>query len=482
MKNTAGGVFVRFLGLGVLALLIAMVGLKTQTSNSNFSTLTLAATIFAVNMFVVIGYTLVIIGKAALLAEEDAPDLAYYLGFSLTVTSLALSFISDVGLASDAAAKSNLIKGSLAQFGAGLLATLIGLCAKILINSKQALLASNPEVLYREFRQEIRSFEQALNSMTSSMRVSIDSACEAINSSVASAAGSMEKLSERLKISSDLIAENLTIEKISKPIQDFSDELLKLQAPTHDLIAEISDLANSASAITKGFSALDATILNVRQAAIEETKNIVELIETKKRLNETSRASIDLLEDQNEVVAEASKQLTRLKNGSSKTADSYELVSAASEKLLSRSGELEQGLAQVSQSAMGSAKELSELTTINRDFNASIRTSSESIEVLTTRSASVNAVLLDTLSSLSSLGEKLRSVPESLDKTLNSFDTLTSSMANTANSTGSFVRSLDTINSPLGEASESVKNLHLAVTKLNQDIESLSRIVATKLS
>jgi hypothetical protein len=227
MKKTAGNLFVRFLGFGIFVLFFLIVGIKFFISFSGATTLALAGAIFVVNVVIVLGYTLAVIRTETILLEEDAPDLAYYLGFSLTVASLALSFISDVGMASNAAANSFLIKGSLAQFGSGLLATLIGLCAKIYISSKQAHQASNPEILYQEFRMEIRGFENALNAMASTLDATIKTACLSMTASAESAADSMDKLSARLQISSDSIAEHLTVEKIAHPIAAFSEELLK---------------------------------------------------------------------------------------------------------------------------------------------------------------------------------------------------------------------------------------------------------------
>lgn len=479
MKKTAGNIFVRFLGSGIILLLGLILGVKTFTSHSGSSTLALAGAIFIVNMFVVVGYAFAVIRTESILSEEDAPDLAYYLGFSLTVASLALSFISDVGMASDAAANSTLVKGSLAQFGSGLLATLIGLCAKIFIASKQAHLASNPEILYQEFRMEIKGFENALSAMASSLDSSIKAACDSINSSAESAAESIEKLSERLKVSSDSIAEHLTVEKIAKPIAAFSDELLKLQEPAHEFRAEMSTLVGSAVAITKGFSDLDTSISNVRQSTIEEIKNIDGLVETKKRLNEASKNSIDLLEEQNTTFAETNKQLTKLKNSTAKTAESYELVGTASDKLVTRSGELEEGLATINRSMLEISQRLAELITLTKDFGSSLKSSGDSVEVLSVRSTAVNAALSGTSNALSEVSSKFNSVPESLDRTLNSLNVLTNSLAITANSTEPLVRSLNTVNAPLNETSESAKSLHLAIAKLNQDVESLSRIIAT---
>jgi chromosome segregation ATPase len=479
MKKTAGNIFVRFLGFGIFALLCLIIGVKTFTSHSGSSALALAGAIFIVNMFVVVGYAFAVIRTETILSEEDAPDLAYYQGFSLTVASLALSFISDVGMASDAAAKSSLVKGSLAQFGSGLLATLIGLCAKIFISSKQAHLASNPEILYEKFRMEIKGFENAMNAMAASLDSSIKSACLSMNASAESAADSMEKLSERLKVSSDSIAEHLTVEKIAKPIAAFSNELLKLQEPAHKFRAEMSTLVGSALAITKGFADLDTSISNVRQSTIEEIKNIDGLVETKKRLNETSKNSIDLLEEQNTTVAETNKHLTKLKNSSAKTAESYDLVGAASDKLVTRSGELEEGLATVNRSMQETAQRLAELIALTKDFGSSLKSSGDSVEVLSVRSTAVNAALSGTSNALSEVSSKFSGVPESLDRTLNSLNVLTNSLTATANSTDPLVRSLNSVNAPLNETSESAKSLHLAIAKLNQDVESLSRIIAT---
>ena len=479
MKKTAGNIFVRFLGFGILALLCLIIGVKTFAPHNGSMTLALAGVIFIVNMFVVVGYAFAVIRTESILSEEDAPDLAYYLGFSLTVASLALSFISDVGMASDAAANSTLVKGSLAQFGSGLLATLIGLCAKIFIASKQAHLASNPEILYQEFRMEIKGFENALSAMASSLDSSIKSACLSINASAESAAESMEKLSERLKVSSDAIAENLTVEKIAKPIAAFSDELLKLQEPAHEFRAEMSTLVGSAVAITKGFADLDTSISNVRQSTIEEIKNIDGLVETKKRLNEASKNSIDLLDEQNTTITETNKQLTKLKNSTAKTAESYELVGTASDKLVTRSGELEEGLATINRSMLETAQRLSELIALTKDFGSSLKSSGDSVDVLSVRSTAVNAALSGTSNALSEVSSKFNGVPESLDRTLNSLNVLTNSLTATANSTEPLVRSLNNVNAPLNETSESAKSLHLAIAKLNQDVESLSRIVAT---
>jgi len=478
MKKTAGNLFVRFLGFGVFSLVCIIFGSKSLTSPGTSITLLLAGAIFAINICVVVGYSLAVIRTDEILLEEDAPDLAYYLGFSLTVASLAFSFISDVGMASNAAASSALIKGSLAQFGSGLLATLIGLCAKIFITSKQAHLASNPEILYQEFRMEIRGFENSLSAMAASLDSSIKAACLSMNTSAKSAADSMEELSARLKVSSDNIAEHLTVEKIAHPIAAFSKELLKLQEPAQDFRAEMSTLLGSASAITKGFVNLDASISDVRQSTLEEIKNIDGLIETKKQLNVVSKVSLDLLLEQNTTVAETNKQFTKLKNSSAKTSESLELVNVSSAKLANSSGELDEGLLTLNRSIQETTHRLAELMALTIDFGSTLRSSSESAEIFSVRSNSVNATLSGTSNVLTQVNSKFDGAPELLARTLSALTLLTNSLTATANSTEPLISSLNNINTPLVDTSESAKSLHLAIVKLNQDVENLSGIIS----
>jgi chromosome segregation ATPase len=478
MKKTAGNLFVKFLGFGVFVLICIIFGSKSFTPSSASSTLFLAGAIFAINIFVVVGYSLAVIRTDEILLEEDAPDLAYYLGFSLTVASLAFSFISDVGMASNAAASSALVKGSLAQFGSGLLATLIGLCAKIFITSKQAHLASNPEILYQEFRMEIREFENALSAMATSLDSSIKTACLSMTASAESAADSMDKLSARLQASSDSIAEHLTVEKIAHPIAAFSEELLKLQDPAQEFRTEMSTLAGSASAITKGFVNLETSISEVRLSTLAEIKNIDGLIETKKQLNEASKQSLNLLLEQNTTATEANKQLIKLKNSSLKTSEGLELVSASSASLFNRSGELEEGLAMVNRSVLETSQRLAELIVLTKDFGSSLKAGSDNAELLSARSTAANTALADTSNALSEINAKIVGVPDTLDRTLSSLNNLTNSLAATANSTEPLIRSLSSVNAPLVDTSESAKSLHVAIAKLNQEVESLSRIIS----
>jgi hypothetical protein len=109
----------------LLAIIAGSVYLRSQ---QNEVTWILALAILCSNFVAVFGYSMAILKREDLLADPDAPDLAYYLGFSLTVGALSFSFLADLGAMKaanpqlQAVLKSSLVSGSLAQFGAGLLA------------------------------------------------------------------------------------------------------------------------------------------------------------------------------------------------------------------------------------------------------------------------------------------------------------------------------------------------------------------------
>ena len=120
--------FLVYIALGMLSLLtIIAISVYFRNQKADVTWL-LAISILASNFLAVWGYSAAILRNKDLLADPEAPDLAYYLGFSLTVGALSFSFLADLGLMKvdnlqeKASVSSNLVKGSLAQFGSGLLA------------------------------------------------------------------------------------------------------------------------------------------------------------------------------------------------------------------------------------------------------------------------------------------------------------------------------------------------------------------------
>jgi hypothetical protein len=193
----SGQLFVRFASVGLISLFASVIFLKSTSVAGPYSAITLGLLIFIINLVAVLGYTFAVLKSPQVLAESDAPDLAYYLGFCLTVGALSATFITDTLLSQfasinyvgkdAAAAQTDLIKGSLIQFGVGLTATLIGLCAKIYLSSKQSNDSLEPEELYRNFRVEINSFEKEMGFITDSYTRTVENSISRLNEQLVSA-------------------------------------------------------------------------------------------------------------------------------------------------------------------------------------------------------------------------------------------------------------------------------------------------------
>ncbi|NDH67268.1 MAG: methyl-accepting chemotaxis protein [Gammaproteobacteria bacterium] len=229
--------FLIYIAFGMASLLTIVVLSVYFRNQQQEVTLLLALAILFSNFLAVLGYSTAILKREELLADPDAPDLAYYLGFSLTVGALSFSFLADLGAMKNAnpqlqaALRSGLVSGSLAQFGAGLLATLIGLCFKIYLSSQQQRTSKDPTELYNQFRIEVGSFSTMLGDLSNKLSSSIDLASAEIRKSGNLASSSMTEMSETLQRASQVISINITNERIAAPINNFINELESISTP-----------------------------------------------------------------------------------------------------------------------------------------------------------------------------------------------------------------------------------------------------------
>jgi len=249
----------------------------------------LAAAIIGTTFLAVLMYSTAVSRDTALLSEPDAPDFAYYLGFSLTVAALSLTFLVDLLVTSSSAklgvlgaadASRGTMDRALAQFGAGLLATLFGLCAKIWLSSKQQRQAQDPALVATKFRAELADFSQLIRETSQVLATSIQNGCATINSASASAAQSMRDLSRELSTSADTLATSLNAEKLGSPVALFLGELDKLVTPVSSLRGEISSFSseiNKLSALVVRYEdalASGTTTLGLQQMAILESTTV----------------------------------------------------------------------------------------------------------------------------------------------------------------------------------------------------------------
>lgn len=270
--------FLIYVVLGMVSLLtIILISIYFRNQKSDI-TLPLAISILLSNFLAVWGYSAAIIRRKELLSDPEAPDLAYYLGFSLTVGALSFSFLADLGsmkvdnFQQQASVNSSLVKGSLAQFGAGLLATLIGLSFKIYLTSLQQRISTDPTQMYNQFRTEVGSFSAMLRSLSTDLSSSLNNATSEIKRSGDLASNSMTEMSETLKRASQAIAVNITHERIAAPVERFIAELESISTPlkkANEVIVEFSKQTSGANLTIKTAAAeyLAASQV-VRQSAI----------------------------------------------------------------------------------------------------------------------------------------------------------------------------------------------------------------------
>lgn len=318
-KNTAGSLYVRYLTLGG-ALLLTLIWLPKLFSAS-MSTIMLAAGIVLTTALAVGLYTLAVSREESLLAELDAPDFAYYLGFSLTVTALSLTFLTDLrmsqatgdlGQVAAANVSRNTLDRALAQFGAGLLATLFGLCAKIWLSSKQQRQSQDPAMVASKFRAELAEFSQLIQETSQALASSIQSGCSAINSASLNASQSIEALATQLTSSAESLSKSFNAERLGTPIRSFLSELDKVVISVSGLREEMGVLgteiksvnaliSNHETAITADIKALNAheqaTSGNVTATAAlsSAVANLLEVAGKLKRSLATSAAAIESL-------------------------------------------------------------------------------------------------------------------------------------------------------------------------------------------
>jgi chromosome segregation ATPase len=245
---SAAKFFLTYLVFGMLSLLIVIAASVYFRDQKYEVTWALAISILVSNFLAVWGYAAAILRRSELLSDPEAPDLAYYLGFSLTVGALSFSFLADLGALQaanpqeQATLRSGLVSGSLAQFGAGLLATLIGLSFKIYLTSQQYRSSSDPTEMYNQFRTEVSSFSSMLRNLSTELTSSISQASSEIQRSGELAGRSMTELSETLQRASEAISVNITHERISAPVDRFIDELESISTPLKNANEAIVDL------------------------------------------------------------------------------------------------------------------------------------------------------------------------------------------------------------------------------------------------
>jgi len=497
--------FLVYIALGMLSLL-TIIAISAYFRNQRVDvTWLLAISILISNFLAVWGYSAAIIRNKELLSDPEAPDLAYYLGFSLTVGALSFSFLADLGalkadnLQQQASASSSLVKGSLAQFGSGLLATLIGLCFKIYLSSQQQKSSNDPTEMYNQFRMEVGSFSNMLRNLGTELSSSVSNASSEIKRSGELASSSMTEMSETLQRASHTIAVNITHERIAAPVERFIAELDSISVPlkaANSVIVEFSNQTNSANSAIKAAAAeyLAASQV-VRQSAISVdlfSKSITKLNPDLEELNlklgeflascQSGTSSLKVLTENTNLTA------TEILNNAKKLQELNPLLgdSIGRLKILGTDITL---LSQNARLLSGSVIELVQSTTTanqtNNDFSTTLTVTAQEVANLVLKLDSLSDACVSGLNSLqdfqqatntsaftaNNFAQNLNATGVVISTATASISTFTESVGNANNEVSAYTRD---VNIGTQEFRESISNFVTGSNGANQAIGNLA--------
>lgn len=279
---SSGALFIRYLVVGLVLIIASLITFRLSAVGDEYSILLNAAALLLLNIGTITLFTKAILSNEALLVQEDAADHAYYLGFCLTVASLAFSFGVDAilnPLSQDpkaaAEGSSELIKGSLLQFSAGLSATIIGLCAKIYISSEQIKLNAEPEELYRQFRQEIYRFQGEMRSASSDLSAAFREVSASLVNSAKNAQSATEELLHLVQENTKTLSRNLSAKRLETSTANFIVATEKMALAAEQVNSELNPLGGSVGDLSNAISSVSSNLQDLTKASAHFSSNTV---------------------------------------------------------------------------------------------------------------------------------------------------------------------------------------------------------------
>lgn len=468
--TTSGSLFVRFLVLGFILLAILIVVTKTVP---DIPVPAIAGGIILTAVSMVGMYTLAVKRDKELLLEVDAPDLAYYLGFSMTVAALALTFLSDLMViqsqsndAQQAAQKSLLIERALSLFGAGLLATLFGLCAKIYLASMQATCAQDPTAVANKFRLELAEFSRLIDLTSNDLSSSIRNGCEAINSASAQAVQSINSMAEQIKQSSAVISSSFTAERIGSPVTAFLKEVEVITEPLANLkdglgrlnvgIEQISSSGEKYNAIMQASTnALGAHTTKVISASDESAKfsqSIVGLTKETDSFQASIRSAANSIDS---IAAPSAALVPRL-----------DATSTSLGVLTSRSNDLINSVSAVTQELVVQVEHMTRI-------NDAIQSAVASLTSLSINSANIGSSFASGQQSIGQWASELESTRQALTSTTDAATTMSAAMRLSTEAQKSSEASIQTSAASTAAFNSRINEMSLALTEISRALNEL---------
>ncbi len=428
-RTTPGKLFVVYLSFGLSLLVISIFAGRALIAQSQAQKIFLTSAILAVNLITVILYTAAILRDRRLKADQDAPDMAYYLGFSLTVGALALSFLGDLvssqssGTGVDGAiASANLVSNALGQFGAGLLATLFGLCAKIYLGSQQSQEFSDPDALYQQFRSEISSFRQTLDSAALDLASGVQASCETIRASGEVAAIAMNSLAKELSEAQLRISTEANPGRISSSVQEFIEELEKLKKPTTSLTSDVTLLCTSLNQTQAAFGEM----LNSAKELSTQFASNLQISQAHDSALKQSTLAVEMLVEQqhslHEELLSVHKLMAKLGKGVSELAQNLPQVTTNLSQVGLQAAPLSQGLGEMTSALVGPLKQFGAINSSLSELAEKVQLLKEATAELTEMNSKGGISARSFHTSIEALESRVSSATNTFERLMTTFD------------------------------------------------------------
>ena len=430
MTITAGSLFLRNFLLGFLLIFISLIAFRQFELGGNYSSMIAGLAFFLINCGVLGLYTLAVLKNEQLLAQEDSADYAYYLGFCLTVLTLAVSFGYDAmsvrqgneGAEVVANQSSALVRNALIQFAAGLFATVLGLCAKIYITSQQSLTTAEPEELYRRFRHEIYGFQTELRSSVTGISASFKQVSDELSLSAQQVSQSVSQLIGAINESSKDLSTTLSKANLEQFASDFVQTINSLKEASGQISASVNLVTTELGQLSAVSSTTNTNISSLGATVSAFDKNSQMTSETLQKYNESLLRSTAELVAQNQSLAQACEQVNKF----SGMTESLIRIATPLEKVFitldNTAKDFGLSMTNTSSTLSSLQKEIIEVNSLFSSLGAAINTSTSASEKLSKslerneQLGNANADVTSTLSvAQNSLQEKIKLAALSVD-------------------------------------------------------------------
>ena len=243
--------YIRFLILGIAGIVLSFFLIRINLNSKDGAVATLLS-LLAINFLCVAAYTSAVIRDPRRVSDLESPDLAYYLGFSLTIATLSITFIVDRLF--QGASNTERLGSTILQFSAGLLATLFGLCAKIYLTSRQSNILTDAKQLRISAQAEFNELRRTIVGACEGIAITISRATDDMARGAEKANNNMKNFCETLERSKILLVETFSDEKLRSVLGSFIKNLQSVSEPIANARSKLESLSSQTDLASKSIT------------------------------------------------------------------------------------------------------------------------------------------------------------------------------------------------------------------------------------